>query len=122
MTRKEGSCRDLAVLFIDACRHLGLTARFVSGYHTDEPADGIRRLHAWAEIYLPGAGWRGYDPSQGLATAERHIAIAAAATPRLAALVSGTFRGNGTQSSLVANIDIRDVEQNTGGIIQQMRQ
>ncbi len=50
-------------------------------------------MHAWAEVYVPGGGWRGYDPSQGLAVAATHVAVAAAADPRLAAPISGTFRG-----------------------------
>jgi transglutaminase-like putative cysteine protease len=88
-----GACRDLAVLFIDACRAVGLAARFVSGYYVG-PVDGDRRyLHAWAEVFLPGAGWRGFDPLQGIAVADQHIAVAAAAHPSGAAPISGTLRG-----------------------------
>jgi transglutaminase-like putative cysteine protease len=103
---KEGSCRDLTMLFIEACRCLGIAARFVSGYHSEAPKEGPRYLHAWPEVYLPGAGWRGYDPSQALAVAEQHVAIAAAATPQLAAPVSGNVRGNDVTSSLEAEIEI----------------
>ncbi|HMP08047.1 MAG TPA: transglutaminase-like domain-containing protein, partial [Lacipirellulaceae bacterium] len=67
-------------------------ARFVSGYEDvgvqDQPGD----LHAWAEAYVPGGGWRGYDPSRGLATGRCHVAVAAAATPGGAAPVTGSFR------------------------------
>jgi transglutaminase-like putative cysteine protease len=89
-----GSCRDLAVLFADACRCMGIPARFVSGYETG----GVEflehaHMHAWAEVYLEGGGWRGYDPSRGLAVAAGHVAVAAAADPLLAAPVTGTFRG-----------------------------
>jgi transglutaminase-like putative cysteine protease len=89
-----GSCRDLAVLFAAACRCLGIPARFVSGYETG--GAGVlehAHMHAWAEVYLEGGGWRGYDPSRGLAVAAGHVAVAAAADPLLAAPVTGTFRG-----------------------------
>ncbi len=120
--RKEGSCRDLAVLFIETCRSVGIAARFVSGYHTVQPWQGARQLHAWAEIFLPGAGWRGYDPSQGLAVADQHIAIAAGATPQLAAPVTGSFRGNGVQSSFTAEIEIRALPESTPPMTQQIQQ
>ena len=87
-----GSCRDLAVLFCAACRVRGFAARFVSGY---EQAAALNdgQMHAWAEVYLPGGGWRGYDPSRGLAVSLGHVAVAAAADPRFAAPVAGTYRG-----------------------------
>jgi len=89
----EGSCRDLAVVFCAACRALGLAARFVSGYERDASLQENGDLHAWAEIYLEGAGWVGYDPSRALAVAASHVAVAAASDPLLAAPVSGTYRG-----------------------------
>ena len=91
---RTGSCRDLAVLFCAACRHLGIPARFVSGYECWDGFTGKAHMHAWAEVYLEGGGWRGYDPSRGLAVSTAHVAVAAAADARLAAPVSGTFRGN----------------------------
>lgn len=97
LSTATGACRDLTVLFIDACRSAGLAARFVSGYQ--EPCDDQEPdLHAWAEVYIPGAGWRGYDPSHGLAIADGHVAIAASSYPKFAAPVSGTFRGEATTS------------------------
>ena len=90
---QEGSCRDLAVLFCAACRDLGLAARFVSGYERDASLQENGDLHAWAEVYLEGAGWRGYDPSRGLAVAASHVAVAAASDPLFAAPVTGTYRG-----------------------------
>ncbi len=91
-----GSCRDLAVLFCAVCRHVGIPARFVSGYECWTNAVGGIHMHAWAEVYLEGAGWRGYDPSRGLAVSTAHVAVAAAADSRLAAPVTGTFRGTAT--------------------------
>jgi len=89
----EASCRDLAVLFCAACRSMGIAARFVSGYERGAAQQEQAYMHAWAEAYLPGGGWRGYDPSQGLAVANSHVAVAAAADPRLAAPLSGSYRG-----------------------------
>jgi transglutaminase-like putative cysteine protease len=96
LSEGEGSCRDLAVLFCSACRTLGIAARFVSGYESGAVFDAQPQMHAWAEVYLRGGGWRGYDPSQGLAVSTGHVAVAAAADPRLAAPVSGTYRGAAT--------------------------
>lgn len=89
----EGSCRDLAVLYCAACRAMGLAARFVSGYECQAAGEERTYMHAWAEVYLPGAGWRGYDPSRGLAVSNAHVAVAAAADARLASPFSGTYRG-----------------------------
>lgn len=93
LSEREGSCRDLAVLFCAACRAIGLAARFVSGYERDASLQENGDLHAWAEVYLDGAGWIGYDPSRAMAVAASHVAVAAASNPLLAAPVSGTFRG-----------------------------
>ncbi len=109
LTTHQASCRDLAVLMINLCRHVGLAARFVSGYHhsaeMDLPDD--KQLHAWVEVYLPGAGWRGYDPSYGVAVAGKHIALAAAPEPDGAAATSGSFRRTGASSTIDFEIDIR---------------
>jgi transglutaminase-like putative cysteine protease len=101
-----GSCRDLAVLFNEMCRTVGLAARFVSGYHEREAPDGQRYLHAWSEVYLPGAGWRGFDPAEGLAVADRHVVLATGLQPPAAAPTDGTFRGNGASSTLESQIVI----------------
>ncbi len=106
---RVGSSRDLAVLFMDACRYVGIAARFVNGYFENGGAKDQLSLHSWGEVYLPGVGWRGYDPSQGLAVTDRHVAIAAAGDPLLAAPVSGRFRGNAVTSELHAEIEIRVV-------------
>jgi transglutaminase-like putative cysteine protease len=106
LVEQQGACRDLAVLFMDACRTIGLAARFVSGYQEGDPAGGNRDLHAWAEVYLPGGGWRGYDPTLGLAVADRHVVVAAGAHPSLAVPISGTFRGADASSRLQARLQI----------------
>jgi transglutaminase-like putative cysteine protease len=101
---QRGACRDLAVLFIAACRSVGLPARFVSGYHEGDPEQRMKELHAWAEAWLPGAGWRGFDPSCGLAVADRHVALAAAPDPAGAAALSGKFGASVAGSRLKAEV------------------
>ena len=93
LRERVGSCRDLAVLMIECCRCIGLPARFVSGYHLVEPKPDRYDLHAWAEVYLPGAGWRGFDPSGAGAVDERYVALASSSNPELTAAVSGSFSG-----------------------------
>jgi transglutaminase-like putative cysteine protease len=105
LRQRRGACRDLAVLLTAICRSVGLAARFVSGYHYGDDRDR-HELHAWAEVYLPGAGWRGFDPGQGLATADEHVALAAAAEPAGAAAIQGVFRGTGAQSSMRYSIEM----------------
>jgi len=89
-----GSCRDTAALFIDAARCLGLAARFASGYLQSEPsALNYGATHAWAEVYLPGAGWKGFDPSIGEIAGAQHIAVAVARLPESVPPVSGSYVG-----------------------------
>lgn len=104
-TQKSGSCRDLSVLFMEACRAIGLAARFVSGYQQGD-SNQERELHAWAEVYLPGAGWRGYDPTNSIAVGDRHVALVASTLPRYAAPISGTFYGGGSLSEMRSHISI----------------
>ena len=104
----EGSCRDLTVLYMAVSRLYGFATRFVSGYFYVDGAEA-QELHAWAEVYLPGGGWRGFDPSHGLAVADRHIALAAAADPALAAPVTGAFRGSAQALPLEATLSITPV-------------
>jgi transglutaminase-like putative cysteine protease len=94
LARGKGACRDLAVLFNAVCRLQGIAARFVSGYQRGEEERERRYLHAWPEVYLPGGGWRGFDPSHALAVADAHVAVAAGAEPDQAAPVDGVYYGD----------------------------
>ena len=100
----EGSCRDLAQLFLEAARGKGYAGRFVSGYVGDSKEDS-RELHAWAELFLPGGGWRGFDATSGLAVGAHHIALARGVVGEDAAPLSGTIRGSAV-SSLKASVRI----------------
>lgn len=108
---RKGSCRDYAVLFMDVCRAMGIAARFVSGYQEGDAQQQSRDLHAWVEVYLPGAGWRGYDPTLGLVVSDRHIPLAASAIPSYAAAVEGSVApvtiGAKVTSKLQAQISLK---------------
>ncbi|MCB1925851.1 MAG: transglutaminase family protein [Gammaproteobacteria bacterium] len=94
LTRGAGSCRDMATLFIEACRRCGLASRFVSGYLVSSAAvEDLATTHAWAEVYLPGAGWRGFDSTSGQLVGADHIAVAVHRHPEAIPPVSGTFFG-----------------------------
>ena len=103
---RQGSCRDLTVLFMDVCRTPGIASRFVSGYQEGVSGLSERDLHAWVEVYLPGGGWRSYDPTLGLAVSDRHIAVAASRTSHGAAPVTGTFRGTEATTQMVSRIEL----------------
>lgn len=102
---RKGTCRDYAVLMIAACKALGLAARFVSGYCYGSELQA-HELHAWIEVYLPGAGWRGFDPTEGRIVDFHYIALASSAQAELINPIRGGFRGNAI-SSLNAFVDIR---------------
>jgi transglutaminase-like putative cysteine protease len=102
--QRQGACRDLAVLWMDVCRSVGLASRFVSGYQEGDRERDKNYMHAWCEVYLPGAGWRGYDPTNGLAVADRHVAVAASAAPQHAAPVTATYRGNNVEAEMYADV------------------
>jgi transglutaminase-like putative cysteine protease len=95
---------------MEVCRAIGIAARFVSGYQEGDSIQQSRDLHAWVEVYLPGAGWRGYDPTLGLIVSDRHIPLAASAIPRYAAAVQGTVtpvaRGENAIAELQAQISL----------------
>jgi transglutaminase-like putative cysteine protease len=97
LRRRQGTCRDFAVLMIEAARSLGLAARFVSGYLYDpgrhEPITGGGNTHAWVRIFLPGSGWVEFDPTNGIVGNSGLIRVAVARDPYQAIPVSGTWRG-----------------------------
>ncbi|MBC6439718.1 MAG: transglutaminase family protein [Rhodospirillales bacterium] len=98
----SGSCRDYAVFFMEAARSLGLAARFVTGYLYDPARDGISGIevrgagttHAWAQIYLPGAGWVEFDPTNGIVGGHNLFCVGIGRTPEQAIPLRGTFDGD----------------------------
>lgn len=103
---KRGACRDLAVLLIDVCRSQGIASRFVSGYIHEPGHVGNSELHAWAEVYLPGGGWRGYDPSRGIAVSDQHIPVATGPEPPWAAATEGCYIGAASESTIEYEVTV----------------
>ena len=100
LEKRSGTCRDFAVLMMEAVRSVGLAARFVSGYLYDPAIDGAATgtvgagaTHAWVQIYLPGAGWIEFDPTNGSVGGHNLVPIAVAREPAQAVPISGTFDG-----------------------------
>jgi uncharacterized protein (DUF2126 family)/transglutaminase-like putative cysteine protease len=117
LSLKSGSCRDMAWLLVQAFRAMGIASRFVSGYliqlaaahhNIDEPNllnDDHVELHAWAEVFLPGAGWVGLDPTSGQMTAEGHIPLVCTPTPEEAAPIEGTVEPVKTEFTYTFRIE-----------------
>ena len=112
LEKRQGTCRDYAVLMIEAARALGLAARFVSGY-VYSPSRGEGRVgggntHAWVRIFLPGSGWIEYDPTNGIVGNRGLVRVAVARDPMQAVPLSGTWSGfPGASLGMTVKVDIR---------------
>jgi transglutaminase-like putative cysteine protease len=94
LTYGSGSCRDFAFLFMEVVKCLGLATRFVSGYlYAPLMSDQAGSTHAWAEVYLPGGGWKGFDPTTGDIVGKDHIAVAVSRLPDNVPPIAGSFSG-----------------------------
>jgi transglutaminase-like putative cysteine protease len=123
---RSGTCRDFAVLMIAAARHLGLAARFVSGYlyvpSRDRETRGGGSTHAWCQVYLPGSGWVDFDPTNGIVGNRDLIRVAVGRQPRHAVPLSGSYEGSAAEykgmtvevvvSRLTEGLADADIEQN----------
>lgn len=90
----SGSCRDFAFLFMEVVKCLGLATRFVSGYlYAPLMSDQAGSTHAWAEVYLPGGGWKGFDPTTGDIVGKDHIAVAVSRLPDNVPPIAGSYSG-----------------------------
>ena len=115
LTSGKGTCRDFAVLMIEAVRSLGLAARFVSGYlHVPRDADEEHRgggnTHAWCQVFLPGAGWVEFDPTNGIVGNRDLIRVAVARDPRQALPLCGTYYGAAAAAKgMEVSIDVKEI-------------
>jgi transglutaminase-like putative cysteine protease len=109
--KKQGVCQDFAHLMIGICRTHGIPARYVSGYFLNRhklPGE-IEASHAWIETYIPGYGWKGYDPTHRRETDTRYVKIAVGRDYSDIRPVGGTFRGKGTRN-MVVEVSVQRVE------------
>jgi transglutaminase-like putative cysteine protease len=114
-----GTCRDFALLFMEAARSLGFAARFVTGYLHDEAAGndsgedmtGGGATHAWADVFVPGAGWVEFDPTNRIVASRNLIRVATTRTPSQALPVSGTYLHEGEKLiALEVSVSVTDVK------------
>lgn len=104
----RGACRDLAVLFMEVARCLGMASRFVSGYQAHaETVDGRRHLHAWPEVFVPGIGFRAWDPTHGVRVREGHVALCAAPTQAATMPVEGGYGWHGPAVASTLDFSLR---------------
>jgi transglutaminase-like putative cysteine protease len=105
---RSGACRDYAWLMVEALRHLGYAARFVTGYlYSAAQVRGAGATHAWVQVFLPDLGWLEFDPTNGVAESPDLIPVAVARTPDEAAPVSGALRGDPGAAQLSVHVDVR---------------
>ena len=118
LSRGAGTCRDFALFMMEAVRSVGLAARFVSGYLYDPMIDGAQTAvqgagatHAWVQVYLPGAGWLEFDPTNGAYGGRNLVPIAVAREPDQAIPISGTFEGQtGDFIGMSVEVSVRAVQ------------
>ena len=111
----RGTCRDFAVLFIEAARFLGFAARFVTGYLYDPGADGCEgrplsgggSTHAWADVFIPGVGWIEFDPTNRIVAGRNLLRVAVTRTQTQALPVSGVFSGDGAFRGMAVDVSVR---------------
>jgi transglutaminase-like putative cysteine protease len=108
LAQQSGSCRDFATLMMDATRHWGFGARFVTGYLQTPPDEAQHgATHAWTEIYIPGAGWRGFDPTNDTFAGADHVSVAVARDPEKASPISGSWTGlSGAFQRMNVHVDV----------------
>jgi len=112
LASQSGACRDYAVLLIEMLRTLGLAARFVSGYYYDPVVSNTSdaAMHAWAEVYVPGAGWKGLDPTVGLFCFDAYVPVAHAAVAESVNPIQGSLIHNGqVQTALSVKVHMEKI-------------
>jgi transglutaminase-like putative cysteine protease len=109
--KQTGSCRDLAFLFMDLAKQLGFASRFVSGYsYTTRASGDAGSTHAWAEVFLPGAGWKGFDPTRGDIVGETYIPVAVGRLPHLVPPISGSFHGKAVLQAMTVSVIVERLD------------